>query len=81
MTVDVKLGGAKKTKTGEQQRQPKDEESDERFWRSLPNLPGDQPSCVSDLGRKGYCLSQPPLIAEFAGFRVNSMSSSRCSSS
>src|SRR6266404_8217563 len=28
------VGRRKKTKTGEQQRKPKDEESDERFWQS-----------------------------------------------
>ena len=40
------------TETGEQQSQPEDQESKERFWSSLPGLLGQLPAGVANLGRK-----------------------------
>jgi hypothetical protein len=65
----VELRGEKQTKASEQQGQQKDQQSDKRLGSSLPNLLGEKPARVSNLGRKCHGLSQSPWIAGICWFQ------------
>src|SRR5215831_10038024 len=51
------------TKTTEQEDEPEDQQSDERFRSSLPNLLGEKPACITDPCGERRRLPKPPLVA------------------